>query len=135
MGKTIDELLDTYSELYEMHPDNCERCVGMLGGVRGNENRHPEGDGYRVLCDYCSVEIDNGMDREIMCNHCDRPWSAHVLMRVEQVEAIWEQGIYVNACSEAMPFDDIGGNLRLVSMIDDKPADPCDENFMKDISS
>jgi hypothetical protein len=131
------------NEPYAMHPDNCERCAGVMGGVRGNENRYPDSEqhrveGYRILCDYCSVEIDNGLDREIMCNYCERPWSTHVLMPIAQVEAIWEQGIYVLVCGSEMPFD-IAANghdkLVLVSMIDDKPADPCDEEYMKEISS
>jgi hypothetical protein len=128
---------------YEMHPDNCERCAGVMGGVRGNENRYPDSEqhrveGYRILCDYCSVEIDNGLAKEIMCNYCERPWSAHVLMKIEQVEAIWEQGIYVRVCGSEIPFDSAASGhdkLVLVSMIDDKPDDPCDVDYMKEISS
>lgn len=32
--------------------DNCERCRGARGGVRGNENVV---DGW-TLCDYCTVD-------------------------------------------------------------------------------
>ncbi len=123
------------NEPYEMYPDNCERCAGIYGGVRGNENRHPEGVGYRVLCDYCSVEIDNGLDRDIPCKNCTRSLSTHVLMRVSQVEEIWEQGIALTVCSED-PFDDAqSGKLALVALDDGKPGNPCDEDYMKEISS
>jgi len=33
-------------------PDECEKCHGKRGGVRGNENVI---DGH-VVCDYCSAE-------------------------------------------------------------------------------
>ncbi len=117
---------------YEMYPDNCERCVGLYGGVRGNENRHPEGVGYRVLCDYCSVEVDRGLDRDIPCHNCGRPLSKHVQMKISQVVEIWEQGIAILVCNEK-PFDDMP--LALVSLDNDKPGNPCDEEYMKEISS
>jgi len=125
--------------VYEMHPDNCERCAGMMGGVRGNENRHPlEDGGYRVLCDYCSVEVDAGLNRHIICEHCKLPWGQHVMMKLDQVEAIWERGIYVTVCSgeidwEAQTF--AGHKLVLVRLDNDGPTDPCDEDYMKEISS
>jgi hypothetical protein len=116
---------------YEMYPDNCERCAGVMGGVRGNENRHPDGDRYRVLCDYCSVEIDRGLARDIPCHDCERPLSTHVMMPIAQVEAIWEQGIALTVCSEES-FD--SRKLALVAL-DDKPSDPCNVDYMKEISS
>ena len=33
-------------------PDNCQKCHGERGGVRGNENVV----GGVVLCDYCSMD-------------------------------------------------------------------------------
>ena len=124
------------NEPYEMYPDNCERCAGMMGGVRGNENRHPEhGGGYRILCDYCSVEIDDDLDRDIPCKDCTRSLSPHVLMKIEQIKAIWEQGIALTVCSEESFDDPQSGKLALVALDDDKPADPCDTEYMKEISS
>ena len=41
-------------------------------------------------------------------------------------------------CGSEMPFDNatgLGDRLVLVSMIDDQPSDPCDEEYMKEISS
>lgn len=38
----------------EKYPDNCEICKGANSGVRGNENIVNK----KVVCDYCSVEID-----------------------------------------------------------------------------
>ncbi len=121
---------------YKMHPDNCERCAGMSRGVRGNENRHPEGVGYRVLCDYCSVEVDSGLDRDIICEQCEKPWGAHVMMELDQVEAIWAQGIECAVCDQGDDYPGIhGGTLYLVSWDDGKPGNPCDEDYMKEISS
>ncbi len=115
---------------YEKYPDNCERCVGMLGGVRGNENRV---DG-RVLCDYCSVAMDDGEDREMRCAYCSLPLSRHTLMRNKAVEAIWEQGIAIIVCGSDSYIPPDG--LALVIMEDEpEPDDPCDEDFMKEISS
>ncbi len=121
---------------YQKYPDNCERCAGMMGGVRGNENRHPEGVGYRVLCDYCSVEIDAGLDRDIICAGCDKPWSTHVMMELGQVEAIWKQGIELEVCDQRDDYEGIPeGTLYLMSLDDDRPGNPCDEEYMKEISS
>ena len=105
--------MDRYDNVpYEKHPDNCERCAGTMGGVRGNENRYPvEGGGYRLLCDYCSVEIDDGLDRDIPCHDCARPLSTHSMMPIAQVEAIWEQGIALIVCSEEA-FDSKRSHIR-----------------------
>ena len=35
--------------------DNCQKCRGAKGGVRGNENIV---DGV-ILCDYCTVEVES----------------------------------------------------------------------------
>ena len=121
------------NEPYEMHPDNCERCAGMMGGVRGNENRHIEDDGFRLLCDYCSVEVDSGLDRDIICNDCTRPLSAHVVMKIEQIEAIWAQGIALTTCGDVSSHD--WEPIGILVAMDDKPADPCDVDYMKEISS
>lgn len=120
---------------YEMYPDNCERCAGMMGGVRGNENRYPiEGGGYRVLCDYCSVEIDDGLDREIICNDCGHPLSTHEIMKVAQVEAIWAAGLDLAVCSDVSSHEWKSLGV-LVHRGDDKPANPCDVDYMTEISS
>ena len=37
--------------------DNCMKCLGAKGGVRGNENLIPDGDDYITLCDYCDAEL------------------------------------------------------------------------------
>ena len=102
----------------------------MMGGVRGNENR-VEG---RVLCDYCSCAVDNGEARDIICD-CGRPLGEHVLMKIEQIEAIWLQGISLTICGEDPSEYPAPGTLTLVVIREDKPHDPCDEDFMKEISS
>ncbi len=103
---------------YEKYPDNCERCSGTSGGVRGNENRYPvEGGGYRVLCDYCSVEIDNGLDREILCL-CGHPLSIHEIMRGEQIDAAREQGIGLSICS--VPDKEYTPSTRILVLLDKK---------------
>ena len=85
---------------YQMYPDNCERCLGTMGGVRGNENRHPrEEGGYIVLCDYCSVEVDEGLGLEMPCGECTRPLGVHSLINTKSIEAIWREGIAVSVCA------------------------------------
>ena len=123
------------NEPYEKYPDNCERCAGTFGGVRGNENRYPiEGGGHRVLCDYCSVEIDDGLAQDISCR-CGRPLSTHRLMHIDIIEANWAQGISLTICSGVAKEDPVPSSLSLVCMPNDKPDDPCDEDYMKEISS
>lgn len=51
-------------------PDNCEKCHGKRGGVRGNENVV---DG-KVLCDSCSCDVDRQVEiqpvPDPMCEAC-----------------------------------------------------------------
>ncbi len=110
--------------------DNCVRCLGLNGGVRGNENRI---DG-RVLCDYCHVEVLIGRPAEIICG-CGRPLGkSHRVVRMDQIEAMWEQGIILTICNgEANEYDKRTGIV--VAIDDPKPEDPCDEDFMKEIST
>jgi hypothetical protein len=125
------------NEPYEKYPDNCERCAGTFGGVRGNENRYPiEGGGYRVLCDYCSVEVDRGLPQDFPCSDCTRPLGEHVLMHIDTVETNWVwMGISLTICSGVAIEHPVPSSLLLVRIPNDKPDDPCDEDFMKDISS
>ena len=117
---------------YEMYPDNCERCAGLWGGVRGNENVI---DG-RVLCDYCSCAVDGGPEKkELVCFDCDLPISTHVLMKVEQIEAIWEQGISLEICGESSCNYPNPSKQTLVSLGEQGPDNPCDVDYMKEISS
>lgn len=44
----------------EYLPDDCEKCGGKNGGVRGNENIWRNEHGHDVLrCDYCGKPEEN----------------------------------------------------------------------------
>jgi hypothetical protein len=45
---------------YNPYPDNCEFCLGIKGGVRGNENRIAG----IVTCDRCTNLIEAACDNE-----------------------------------------------------------------------
>ena len=123
-------------EAYRKYPDNCERCSGTSGGVRGNENVI---DG-RVLCDYCSCEVDGTDERyDLRCSDCYRPLGEHTLVTIEEVENLWAEGIGISIChrqhlSSELPgmlLTWLGKNIAAPG----EPDDPCDDDFMKDISS
>ncbi len=111
--------------------DNCQRCLGIYGGVRGNENVI---DG-RVLCDYCSVEIigHDAQSDEIRCPDCERPISGHLLITIEELENLWENGSNAAICGGEPTEYPSPGTRILVS--EETPDNPCDDDFMKAISS
>ena len=126
--------------MYDFDPghelDNCTRCLGLYGGAKGNENRYPiEGGGYRVLCDYCSVAVDRGEEAELICL-CGHPiGGAHAVMTIQQIEAAWEQGIGLSICGGEN--NEYTPSSRILVLLDEdaKPDNPCDEDYMKEISS
>jgi len=124
-------------EPYEKYPDNCGRCAGTSGGVRGNENIYNN----RHLCDYCSVDIDRGEPVNIPCRVCGVMLYAHKLMNRETAELCWANGIYLKVCHgggakvETGAWDD---HLILVTTdhdIPERPDNPCDEDYVEEISS
>lgn len=111
--------------------DNCTRCLGTMGGVRGNENRI---DG-RVLCDYCHVDIMNGSTGEITCLVCGHPFTHHKMMTMYELEAAMETDGDISVCDgpRGALSHEILGFLVLVE--DDEPENPCDADYMLGISS
>ncbi len=112
-----------YNEL-----DNCARCLGMFGGARGNENII----NARTICDYCHVAIDNG-ESEIICQFCRRPYDEHSVIDREMLETLWKEGINPVVCGEFS--ERYPNNPVLVSKELRAPENPCDEDFMKEIST
>jgi len=125
--------------MYDMDPshelDNCSRCLGLNGGFLGNEIRHPvEGGGYRLLCDYCDYAVGAG-DGEMICV-CGNPvGSRHAVMRMKQIEEAWREGLALRMCGGD---DGEYGPQHLVLVLLDKdaePDNPCDVDYMTEISS
>jgi hypothetical protein len=127
--------------MYDLDPahelDNCSRCLGLNGGVRGNENRYPvKGGEYRLLCDYCSYAVDSGDGAELICD-CGHPiGGAHAVMRIHQIEAAWEQGIGLSICGD--PAHDYTPAQMILVLLEEKeaePDNPCNKDWMTEISS
>ena len=112
--------------------DNCVRCLGLLGGARGNENRI---DG-RVLCDYCTVAVERGRSDEIWCD-CGRPISGHkVVLSTEEFMETWQEGHVASICGRGNPLDPPGNvSVPVLLWLNNRPESPCDEDFMREIST
>jgi hypothetical protein len=64
------------------------------------------------------------------CEYCHRPRAQHVIVQKDQLEAIWQTGIVVTVCASLSPDERaiwVEKNIET--------EDPCDEDFMRDISS
>jgi len=101
----------------------------MFGGVRGNENIIND----RTMCDYCHATIDSG-ESEIICEFCRRPYDCHSVIDRAMLETLWKEGVNLTVCGEFS--ERYPNNPVLISKeFGDAPENPCDEDFMKDISS
>ncbi len=64
------------------------------------------------------------------CESCGRERSKHVIIREEQLEEVWNQGILATICAH-VNCDEVAVWVTR----DIEPIDPCDQEFMEAISS
>ena len=85
------------------------------------------------------------------CKHCGQPSAEHVYLSLEEIEKYRRMGSPVTLCEEdkagspnGLPVERpensawlrvIGKHLGLRCYIHPPPGDPCDEDFMEEISS
>lgn len=55
-NKIIKFRINLFEKLWCLQKDNCQKCKGSRGGVKGNENIV----NGKILCDYCDSDL---MDR------------------------------------------------------------------------
>ncbi len=106
------------------HPvDGCTRCLGTQGGTPGDEMLFSG----RLVCDDCANCL-NRSQGELSCIVCFRDLCKHKWLPFEVMKEEMKIGNIRTAC-----MDYSGQNMVLC--IHGADEDPCDEEFMKDISS
>ncbi len=105
------------------HPvDGCTRCLGTQGGTPGDEMLFSG----RVVCDDCANDL-NRSGGELSCVVCFRDLRKHKWIPFDVMEEM-DIGNIRTICMDDKRQD-------MVLCIHGADEDPCDDEFMKDISS
>jgi hypothetical protein len=84
-------------------------------------------------CGYCGDgHIDKWLD-EHPCKHCGGHYDNHDYLTPEEIDYTREQGYTVDICENRVENRDQSSTF--FCMVTSPPEDPCDEEFMKEIST
>ena len=110
------------------HPiDGCTRCRGTRGEAPGEEVSLAEFDN-RILCCPCASELLNKGEEELTCPVCYRDLVKHKWIPWDVMKEEMDIGNLRTVCMDDKSHD----MLLCVHNLDDNP---CDEEFMREISS
>ncbi len=72
------------------------------------------------------------------CTKCDRSLNTHMFLTKEEMVEYRELGCFVSVCLTGTRFNDLEvcyAGLCYVGLPKENPCDPCDEDYLREISS
>ena len=104
----------------------CLHPTGFLG-------RTPDGDEHCLDCGEFQNDIDRYLD-EHPCQHCGKHYYAHDYLTQDDIDDAREQGCTVDICETHTDRVLVQGDT-FFCVVTPLPKNPCDEVFMKEIST